>query len=255
MKNIFLFITLYFLNTQAHSQERIEGAYGGGDIRIRARNGLIFESQLRNFDFSNTGFTKVALLYWPDNQIGQHKIGVTIFENKTKLQDVSNKFNSFARSTTKAKFDLLTNIDFDYIDLQPSVLEQYFKRRQIGPGLKIYEEGRNFLKKLQSKGYDGIFLLYEHDLQDLFTGSNTWLPSKGIFKFYKKELVYHGLYSILIDLENQKKVQNIGYQQISGDYFYGDDPMSIADINLILEDIEMQFENNIEQIIEVHKLF
>jgi hypothetical protein len=255
MKYLLSFFILYFLNFPAHSQGKIEGAYGGGDIRERARNGLIFESQLKNFDFSNTGFSKIALIYWPDNQIGQHKIGTTVFENKTHIQDVSNKFKTFAYSTIKAKFEALTSINFDYIELPPSELEKYFQRKQIGPGLKIYDEGHNYLKKLQSDGYEGVFILYEHDLQDLFTGSNTWLPSKGIFKFYKKELVYHGLYSILIDLENQKRVTNIGYQQISGDYFYGDDPMSITDLNMILEDIEIQFENNIEQIIIVHKLF
>ena len=236
------------------AQEQIRGAYGGGDVRERARNGLIFESQLGNFDFRTSNLSKIALIYWPDGQIGQHKLGLTVFENRTQIQGIQESFNYYADSVVKTKFESSSVAEFHSIQVSPIKLEKYFKRSQIGPGLKINESGSQYLDSLKSVGFDGVFFLYEHELQDLFTGSNTWLPSKGIFKYYRKVLVYHGLYSLLINLGDQKPVRKIGYQQISGDYFEGGDPKEITDLNEIIQYIKIRFKNNIDQIYQIHKL-
>ncbi|MEE4257045.1 MAG: hypothetical protein V2I47_08400 [Bacteroidales bacterium] len=253
MKKSILLI-LIFACFQLGAQDGIYGAYGAGDVRVRAPQGSIFEAQIRNYRIDNTEFSKIALIYWPDQEIGLQKIGITIFENKTHIQKVTSQFTTFADSLVKNKFESLTQIDFDFIDAEPNALEKIFAIKQFGPKLKIEEGGKKYLELLNNQGYDGLFILYEHDLQDLFTGTNIWLPSKGIFKYLKKNLIYHGLYCLLINTNTKKQVKKVGYQQISGDYYTGNELADPIDLNNVLNDLEIRFENNINEIIEVHKL-
>jgi hypothetical protein len=254
MKAIFLIVAIITLTINTtFSQDKIKGTYGG-DLRTRAGLGLIADSQIEGYDFKKTGLQQIALIYWPDDQIGFQKIGITIFENKANNGTVTEDYKNFAESIVISKFENLNDYSFTKLSIEPIDLEQHFKIKNIGPGLKINESGLIFLAELKSKGFDGVFFLYESQLQDLFTASKAMLPSKGVYKFYKKELVYHGLYSLLINLNSMKVEKGIGYQQISGDYYEGDDIKELQDLTLVLEQVKVRFENNIDEIIRIHKL-
>lgn len=252
MKNT-IFVILLLACFQLGAQEGIPGAYGAGDIRERASNGYLFESQLRNFVIDKSEYSKIALMYWPDNEISLQKVGITVFENNTHVHEVANQFTTYADSVVKYKFESLTQIDFDFFESKPEALEKIFTRR-LSAKLKIKEGGKQYLELLNHQGFDGLFILYENDIQDLFTGTNIWLPSKGIFRYLKKDLVYHGIFCLLIDTKTKKQVKRVGYNQISGDYYTGDELADPIDLNNILDDIEKRFENNINEIIKVHKL-
>lgn len=254
MKKLILHISIFLVfGSQSFSQDKIRGGYGG-DVRVRAGNGAIFEARVQNFNLPGTGIKNIALIYWPDNEIGSHKIGITVFENKTKIDEIPEFFSFYADSVITSRFESLNETNFKKIDTDVRHLEKYFKIRQIGPGVKISEEGKYFLDELKDEGYDGLFLLYESQLQDLFTASKSWLPSKGIFKFYKKELIYHGIYSLLINLDTKKPEKDIGYQQVSGDYYSGENIRELEDFDPIMDQMKIRFENNINEIIRIHKL-
>jgi len=259
MKNKILCLLLVcfsFINTyQAYAQERIKGKYGG-DLKIRARNGLIEEAALKNYNFGTVSFKKIAVVYWKDYGVSKSKIGFTIFENITDTQTISDEFYIYADSLIKMKFEAFTGHDFDFLPVSSGDLSRYFKISKtlsFNP-FQITPHGKNYLSELAALGYDGVFLLYEDTMPELFTGSKIWLPSKGLFKFKKKELVYHGLYSKLINCNNYKIVNNIGYLQLSADYYKGENFNSLSNYNNVLEDLKIRFENNINEIIRVHKL-
>lgn len=252
MKNT-IFLILLIACFKLGAQDGIPGAYGGGDIRERAPWGYLFEAQLRNYVIDTTEYSKIALMYWPDNEISLQKVGITVFENQTHIQEATNQFTTYADSVVKYKFESLTQIDFDFFESKPVALEKIFTRR-LSAKLKMKEGGKQYLELLNHQGYDGLFILYEHEIQDLFTGTSIWLPSKGMYRYSKKDIVYHGIFCLLIDTKTKKQVKRVGYNQISGDYYTGDELADPIDLNNILDDIEKRFENNINEIIKVHKL-
>jgi len=235
----------------------IKGRYGNNDLRIRAGNGLIYEGRMKKFDFDKTGLKNIAVIYWPDENLGFQKIGLTIFENARQNELLDSSFISKNTIFLEERLNYIHNIKFSLINKPKNILE-LFQRKPVVSQVKILNLGKPYLDSLKSLSFDGLFIIFEDKFQDLITGGKSWLPSKGIFKFYNKELVYYGVYSTLIDLNKLKSVKNIGYKQLSADYsqipFKEINFMNETQKRILFEELTKRFENNIEEIIRIHKL-
>lgn len=237
--------------------EPIKGRYGGNDIRIRASNGLIEESKLKKYDISKAGLKKIATIYWSDGEFGFQKIGITVFENSQNKEKVDSNLVYLNQKYLEKRLDSLEFYDIIITDC-PNNISEFFKKKPIVSSIKILDKGSTFLKSLKDQGFDGLLILYEDDFQDLITGSREWFPSKGLFKFYKKELVYYGLYTSLIDLNTNKIVKNIGYKQLSADYSklsFNEIRQNTKENNMVLTyELHNRFINNINEIFRIHKI-
>ena len=258
MRTLLILVSICFLSSSVSGQdEPLKGAYGFNDMRIRAGSGLIEEGRLRKFNFETSGLTNIAVLYWPEKSFGQQKIGITIFENTDQDYKLDSGLIITNNEVVRQYFEAVQNVKFHMIALPPQV-STYFTRKPITSQVKVLDPGTEFLHSLKDQGFDGLFILYEHSFQDLISGSKEWLPSKGLFKYFKKELVYYGLYSTLIDLNSLTIVKNIGYKQLSADYspirFKEVPSLSDEQKTKLREELAKRFENNIQEIIRVHKL-
>ncbi|MCB0632692.1 MAG: hypothetical protein R2824_32510 [Saprospiraceae bacterium] len=239
------------------SQEALKGAYGPNDLRIRASNGWIEESRLKNMDFTRSGLKNIAVIYWPDSLVDFRKIGVLALENKLKKDSMSLDLLEANQQFIREKFEQVSNVNFTVFDL-PGRMSAYFKLNKVGAGMRIQEVGRKYLQAVANEGYDGLFIIFETGMPDLITGSKGALPSKGIFKFYKQEVVHYGLHSTLIDTKTGRFVRKVGYTQFSADYSAVPFPLKeelTSEQRAALTDLlRLRFENNIDEMIRVHKL-
>lgn len=254
---IFLLVTIIFTNTVFGQDEPIKGRYGGNDLRVRAGNGLIEESKLKKYDISKSGLKKIATIYWPDGKFGFQQIGITVFENSQKKEIMDSNLVNLNLKYLEKRLDSLELNDLTITDC-PNNISELFKRKPIVSSIKILDMGGTFLKSIKDQGFDGLLIIYEDDFQDLITGSRVRFPSKGIFKYYKKELVYYGLYSSLIDLNTNKIVKNIGYKQLSADYCklpFDEIRQNTEENRIILtSELHNRFINNINEIFRIHKI-
>lgn len=254
---LFTKILLFTALIVASQNDPIKGRYGKNDIRIRAGNGSIEEGRLNKFDFKKSGLSKIAVIYWSDQNYGFQKIGITIFENSKQQAQLDSNMIKKNRDILSKRLDAVSEIKFKLIDT-PSSINSLFKRKPLGSKVKLLNPVNSFLASLKSDGYDGLFIIYEDKFQDLITGVNGWIPSKGILKFSKKKLVYYGLYSTLIDLNTNQTVKNIGYKQLSADYsqipFKKTEALTEEERNILKNELTIRFANNIDEIFRIHKI-
>ncbi len=251
----FLFIGIIITcSVQALCQKKISGYYGG-DLRVRAGSGLIFENALQDYDFETSELKNIALIYWPDNELGDTKTGLTIFENRSQVSVTMDAFNAYADSVVTASFSNLQKIKFTRIAITPPQLKTYFYRYGLPSPIMATDSGKSFLANLESLGYDGMLLLKEDKMSDLIFGSRTGIPSKGVYSYYKDSIVYHGLHSFLIDTKTKKRVKRIGYLQVSGELFSKATAADQSIQDIILTNLKTRFQNNIDEFIRVHKLY
>lgn len=256
-KLIFLKMLCLLTVTMFGQDEPIKGIYGSNDVRIRAGNGWIEEGRLNKFDFQKPGLKNIAVLYWSDGNYGFQKLGLTVFGNTSQQEILDSSIMARNKEIVRASFESIEDMSFQLIE-QPDQLPQYLKRKPANSQVQILDPGQAYLKMLNKLGFDGLFIIYEDKFQDLITGAKGWVPSKGLFKYGKKELVYYGLYSTLIDLNKLQTVKNIGYKQLSADYsqipFAEMDSLSDAQKELLMEELIQRFDNNIKEILRIHKL-
>lgn len=254
---IYILFAIICTNTVVGQDKPIKGRYGDNDLRIRAGNGLIEESKLKKFDISKSGLKKIATIYWPDGKFGLQKIGITVFENSQKKEKVDSNLVNLNQKYLEKRLNSLKLNDLILTDC-PNNISELFKKKPIVSSIKILDIGHTFLKSLKDQGFDGLLIIYEDDFQDLITGSRGRFPSKGLFKFYKKELVYYGLYSSLIDLKTNKIVKNFGYKQLSADYskLPFNEVRQNTDENktILTSELHDRFINNINEIFRIHKI-
>lgn len=258
MQKHFLLIIIFFFGTSSIAQTVYinEANY----LKKRVSQGLIEDGRIHRMNFANCNMKKVAVLYWPETTVSKYKTGITIFENKVFEDSIDNEFSLFAQNTIKQKFEALSTYKFEVIaDHSTIPIEKYFTKKK---GLKPFsatDEGKEFLKSLIGKGFDGFLILFEDDIPDAISQVYNSMPAKGLYKNYKQYYIYHSIYSLIFDLNKGKPIKKIGYLQLSADYPSQkmDNHFKEAAIRnnpVLLNDLKLRFENNIDEIIEVFKL-
>jgi hypothetical protein len=238
------------------------------DIHIGGRNlkniehRLIFnqqdEKQIRDISLKNAGIRKIGLVYVCDSQYTYRKTAPIPLNNQYSAIDPQPNFRSRIDSVIIGTLKANNVNDIFYLpDSDTLNIEKCFQVKFSGANFRDRQCVEENFRTLLDNDFQAIVVLYEQEIPDYFTQTNTRLLSaKGYFSSLKKTLVYQSLMCRIITLNPGQKTRSTTFQQLSAKLIEENDNLDYKDFmkkfGSTMEDILLnQIANNISEIAKV----
>jgi len=197
------------------------------DIHIGGRNlkniehRLIFnhkdEERIKDISLKNAEVKKIGLVYVHDNQCTYRKTGPIPLNNQYSTIDLQPDFRSRIDSVIIGALKANNANDIFYLpDSDTLRIEKCFEVKSLGVNFRDRQCAEESLRTLFSNNFQAVVVLYEQEIPDYFTQTNTrLLNAKGYFSSLKKTLVYQSLMCRIITLGTDRKTRSTTFQQLS----------------------------------------
>ncbi|MGN7889228.1 hypothetical protein [Dyadobacter sp. 22481] len=257
MRVVFVLVFALF-GRVSHSQDIHIGGRNLKNIEHR----LIFsqkdENQIKDINLKNAGIKKIGLVYISDNQYSYRKTAPIPLNNQYSTIDPQPSFRSRIDSVIIRTLKANNAIDIFYLPDSDSLsIEKCFQVKFSGANFRDRQCAEENFKILFKNNFHAVVVLYEQEIPDYFTQTNTRLLSaKGYFSSLKKTLVYQSLMCRIIAFNTGSKTRSTTFQQLSAKLIEENDNLDyrefVKKFGNTKEDILLnQIANNIDEIVKV----
>lgn len=257
MRIVFVFLFVLFGGV-SYSQDIHIGGRNLKNIEHR----LIFnqkdEERIKDISLKNAGIKTIGLVYVHDSQCTYRKTGPIPLNNQYSTIDLQPGFQSRIDSVIIGALRVNSANDIFYLpDSDTLSVQKCFQVKSLGANFRDRQCAEESLRTLFSKNFQAVVVLYEQEMPDYFTQTNTRLLSaKGYFSTLKKTLVYQSLMCRIITLGTDRKIRSTAFQQLSAKLIEEKDNLDyrefIDKFGGAKEDILLnQISNNIGEIVKV----
>lgn len=197
-------------------------------------------------------------MYVHDNQHTYRKTGPISLNNQYSTIEPQPNFRGRIDSVIVRTIRANNANQIIYLpDSDTLTIEKCFQVKKLGPNFRDRQCAEENLKTLFNNNFDAVVVLYEQEIPDYFTQTNTrLLGAKGYFSSLKKILVYQSLMCRIITLNTGEKVRSTTFQQLSAKLIEENDNLDykefVKKFGGTMEDILLnQISNNIGEIVKV----